>query len=122
MAIAFQVDAFQNNAFQVLAVEIPVEPPPPMVVGGPPRPLRQIPFEQINIRVRGKLLVVRCSLVPGEASGGAKAPGDSVLAVNAIADGASFDVQPWQMFGGSASSRIILTEDEEIMLILADAA
>ncbi len=103
-----------------LEVEVPVEPP--MVIGGPPAPPRRIFFQPVNVRVKGKLLVVRYSLIPGEASGSAKAFGDSVLVVNAVADGASFDLQRWQLVGGMANSKIILTEDEEIMLILADAA
>ncbi len=103
-----------------LQVEVPVEPP--MVTGGPPGPPRQISFKPINVRVRGKLLVVRYSLISGEASGGAKAFGDSVLVVNAVADGSLLDVPCWKLSGGSASSKIILTEEEEIMLILADAA
>ncbi len=103
-----------------LQVEVPVEPP--MVIGGPPGPQRRIPFEQVDVRVRGKLLVVRYLLISGEAIGGAKVLGDSVFVVNAFADGSSFDVPCWQLSGGLASSKIILTEEEEIMLILADAA
>lgn len=101
-------------------VEVPVEPP---VAVGPPRPPpREIPFEQINARAKGKLLVVRLSLIPGAAIGSAKAPGNSVLVVNAKAGGAVLDAQRWQVVGGVARSKIVLTDEEEIMLILADAA
>ncbi len=114
---------FTNSYWTKLGLEAEVPVEPPMVIGGPPRPsIRQIFFEPVNVRVRGKLLIVRCSLIPGEAAGGAQASGDSVLVLNAIADGASFNMQRWELVGGMANSKIILTEDEEIMLILADAA
>ena len=71
---------------------------------------------------RGQVLVVRLSLIPGLAFGAAKAAGDAVLVANAVASGAELDVQRWQMMGVAASSKIVLTDEEEIMLILADAA
>lgn len=121
MASAFQANAFQNSGFQTVAVEVPVPIEPPNV-SGPPHPPRQIPFEIVNALAKGQILVVRLSLLPGMAFGAAKAAGDAVLVANAVASGAEFDVQRWQMMGGAASSKIVLTEDEEIMLILADAA
>ncbi len=102
-----------------LQVEVPVEPP---FVSAPPAPPRQIPFKQINARAKGKLLVLTYSLLPGKASGGVKVNGDLVTAVNAVARGANVGIQQWQMMDGVARSKIILTDEEEIMLILADAA
>jgi hypothetical protein len=94
-----------------------------MVVGGPPRPRPlEIPFKQIDVRAKGKILVVSYSLLPGNATGGAKALGDFVEAFNAVARGADIGLQQWQMMDGTARSKIILTDEEEIMLILADAA
>ncbi len=101
-------------------VEVPVEPP--MVVGGPPAPRREIPFKQIDARAKGKLFVVYYSLLPGKANAGVKVTGDFVTAVNAVAYGDDLALQQWQMMGGTARSKIILTDEEEIMLILADAA
>jgi hypothetical protein len=102
-------------------VEVPIEPP--MVVGGPPAPRpREIPFKQINVRAKGKILVVSYSLIPGNAAGGAKASGDFVEAINAVAYGDDLALLQWQMMDGAARSKIILTDEEEIMLILADAA
>lgn len=113
-------DSYWTKVGAGAEVEVPVEPP---FVSGPPRPPpREIPFERINALAKGKVLVLRLSLIPGDAIGNAKAVGGHVLVVNAVAGGVVLDAQRWQVVGGSARSKIVLTDEEEIMLILADAA
>lgn len=90
--------------------------------GGPvPYPYPQPP-QHIDALARGAVLTARLSLLPGRASGSSEAIGDFVFVGNAIAMGAPINAQRWKLVSGMARAEIELTEEEEFLLMLAEAA
>lgn len=77
---------------------------------------------RVDVRIKGRIVTLDCSLLPGNAIGTAKAYGDLVQAVNVLAAGAPIDAPHWQLLAGTARAQIVLSEEEEFILLFSEAA
>jgi hypothetical protein len=112
MASAFQADAFQNTAFQTVAVPVEI---PEMPAVGPPLP----PRRGVDVILHGELFIVRCSLEPGRASSPISLEAGTARG-NAIAANAQLDAAVLVMLTGKAYGEHYIGEEE--LMLLAEAA